>query len=371
MAISRKACFGRAALGALMFSGLTVGAASSAPSAAAGYSLSVFATSPAGSSAPDSIAVVGSHVFIGYGNGGAPDGSGGAASTIAEYSTSGTLLNQTSVMGHNDGLRYDAASGRLWSIQNEDASPNLVLINPATLSQSPALSFSATAHGGGYDDVAFGANGAYVSASNPANNPNTGPAIVSASLGASQVTVNSVLAGDTAAKVLNPGGGTTTLNLQDPDSLSLSPTGQLVLDSQSDHQLVFVNNVGAPGQSVSVLNLQDEVDDTVFAKGGPQELLFSDTSTGTIYALKGSFGAGQAVSAADALGEIAGVDLNTGNFAPLVSGLGAPHGEALLSSVPEPSTWAMLVIGLGVVGAGLRRSRCAPSPGAASRSPIG
>jgi len=326
--------------------------AHAAPTAAPGYQLSIFASPLAGSSAPDSIAVVGSDVFVGYGNGGAPDGSAGAISTIAEYSVSGALLGQTTVVGHNDGLRYDAQTGQLWAIQNEDGNPNLVLVNPANLAKSSPLPFSTTPHGGGYDDVAFSADGtAYVSASNPAHNPNTAPAIVSVSLSATQALVNGgVLAGDAMATVINPPGGSTTLNLQDPDSLIFAPDGRLVLDSQGDKQLIFVRGVGSKSQSVSVLNLQDEVDDTVFARGGEQRLLFSDTGSGNIYALTESFGAGAAISAADVLNQIVGVNLGTGAFTPLVQGLDSPHGEALLSAAPEPSTWALLIIGFGALG---------------------
>jgi hypothetical protein len=317
----------------------------------------VFANPLSGSSAPDSIAVVGHNVFVGYGNGGNPDGSGGAISTIAEYSSAGALLGQTTVVGHNDGLRYDANTGQLWALQNEDASPNLVLINPANLAKSTAYGFSSTPHGGGYDDIAFGPSGTYISASNPANNPNSGPAIVSVSVGASQVNVlGGVLAGEATATVIN-GGGTIGLNLQDPDSMTFGPNGQLVLDSQSDQQLVFIGNVGQPSQSVSVLNLPTTVDDTVFGSGAPQTLLFTDRGSGVVYALKGAFGPGQAFSAADTLSQITADNLSTGAMTPIVTGLNGPHGEAFLSNVPEASTWMMMMLGVGGVGAAVRNAR--------------
>jgi hypothetical protein len=331
--------------------------ASAAPTVAAGYALSVFAGPLAGSSAPDSIAVVGRDVFVGYGNGGAPDGSGGAMSTIAEYGPAGALLGTITVVGHNDGLRYDAQSGQLWALQNEDGNPNLVLINPATRTASSPLSFSGTPHGGGYDDIAFGPNGTYISASNPANSPNTGPAIVSVTLTPSQVAVTgSVLAGNATASVINPGGGTTTLNLQDPDSMIFAPDGRLVLDSQADQQLVFLSNVGNAMPSVSVLNLPTTVDDTVFGSGGLQRLLFSDRNSGTIYALTGVFGNGQAVSAADSANLIAALNLSNGDLTPLVSGLNSPHGEAF-TAVPEPSSWAMMLIGFAGLGLVVRLGR--------------
>ena len=239
------------------------GSASAAPLAGYGYSLSVFASAPAGSSAPNSIATVGDKVYIGYGNGGDPTGAGGATSTIAEYSKTGALIGTVSVAGHNDGLRYNATTRTLWALQNEDASPTLVQIAPATLAATAPVAFSSTPHGGGYDDVAFGGGNTFVSASAPANSPNTGPAIVR--VNGTGAVLGTVLAGDATATVLNPGGGTTTLNLQDPDSLTFGPSGALVLDSQSDQLLVFVGNPGLAGQTVGVLNLASTVDDTVFA----------------------------------------------------------------------------------------------------------
>lgn len=325
-----------------------------------GYSLSTFAGPLGGSSAPDSIAVVGSRVFVGYGNGGDPTGADGAMSTIAEYSTYGALLGTVTVAGHNDGLRYDAASGRLWSMQNEDASPTLVLINLKTLAATAPVAFSSTPHGGGYDDVAFGAGGTFVSASNPANNPNIGPAIVSVSRGATGVTVTgSALAGNATAMVLNPGSGTTTLNLQDPDWLTFDNAGRLVLDSQSDQQLVFITNPGAANQSNSVLNLTTSVDDTVFASGGKQRVLFADRNSGIVYGLTGTFAAGQAISAEDTANAIGVRNQADGSFNQLVTGANSPHGEAITGAVPGPATWAMMLGGFAVVGSTLLLRRTA------------
>jgi hypothetical protein len=352
------------ALSLLIGLGLVAAASSAnAVTVAPGYSLSVFAGPLMGSSAPDSIAVAGGNVFVGYGNGGNPEGSGGAMSQIVEYNSTGAFVGSITVTGHNDGLRYNAATGQLWALQNEDAHPNLVLINPSTLSPAAPLSFSGTPHGGGYDDVAFGANGTFISASNPANNPNTGPAVVSATIGGGLVNVSGVLNGNATASVIN-GGGTTTLNLQDPDSMTFAPSGALVLDSQADQQLVYVNGVGTGSQAVSVLNLPSTVDDTAFAAGGLQRMLFTDRGSGIVYALTGNFGAGQAISAADTLNQIVLVDQSTGAFTTVVSGLNGPHGEAFLTSVvPEPATWSMIIVGLCGVGLLLRRHR--PLPAAA------
>ena len=136
-------------LGATLLAVGTITApAAAVPTAAAGYVLTTFAGPLAGSSAPDSIAVVGGNVFVGYGNGGDPTRASGAMSTIAEYSKHGALLCTVTVAGHNDGLRYDTATGKLWSIQNEDSALTLVQIDPKTLAATTPIGFSDTAHGG-------------------------------------------------------------------------------------------------------------------------------------------------------------------------------------------------------------------------------
>src|SRR6202035_3115536 len=62
------------------------------PSAVAPYSFSTFAMSENGYSQPDSITFSRSNIFVGYGNGGNPDGSGGAMSTIVKYKMDGTVV---------------------------------------------------------------------------------------------------------------------------------------------------------------------------------------------------------------------------------------------------------------------------------------
>src|ERR1700730_9277095 len=159
------------------------------------YQLSVFATAPKGLSAPDSIAVLRDHVFVGYGDGNAPSGSDGKSTQIVDYALDGTVNYTYTVKGHNDGLKIDPSTHLLWAIQNEDANANLVIINPES-HQQKVYTFGPHPHGGGYDDVVFRGCKAYISASNPASNPNTAPAIVRASLEGNYVEVKPVLAGN-------------------------------------------------------------------------------------------------------------------------------------------------------------------------------
>lgn len=304
------------------------------PQAAAPYTLSVFAQSPTGLSAPDSIAVLHGRVFVGYGDGHAPDGSDGLSSQVVEYDMSGNLLHVYTVPGHSDGLKVNPYTHELWALQNEDLNPNLVIINPETHSQKE-YTFGPTPHGGGYDDIVFRDCKVYVSASNPANNPNTGPAIVGAHLSGNTVDVAPVLAG-TASAIDIPTGKTVQLNLQDPDSMTLDPLGNIVLDSQADQELIIVSNPGSSNQSVLHLPLSYmtssgpmsvETDDTAFTTSTQGFLLFADKNLNAVYKVTApAFAPGVAYTAADGGPFVGSVDLTTGVITPIVTGLGNPGG---------------------------------------------
>src|ERR1700719_2825059 len=81
-----------------------------AQTATSPYQLSVFASAPNGLSKPDSIAVLRDHVFVGYGNGNAPDGSDGKSTQIVEYALNGTVEYTYTVKGHSDGLKIDPST---------------------------------------------------------------------------------------------------------------------------------------------------------------------------------------------------------------------------------------------------------------------
>jgi hypothetical protein len=314
-----------------MFSDLAL----SAPSAVSPYVLSTFASAPSGLSAPDSIAVVGHHVFVGYGDGHAPDGSDGLNSQVVEFDKDGSVVHIYTVPGHSDGLKLDPVTKRLWALQNEDASPNLVIIDPRTQHQSQAYSFSATPHGGGYDDIVFRGCQVYISASNPANNPNTGPAIVSARLENGIVEIEPVLLGNANAIDI-PSGTTVTLNLQDPDSMTLDPPGNIVLDSQADQELIYVTHPGRPDQQALVLPLSFlsagaatpvETDDTAFVTSSDGFILFADKKLNTVFKLtRPGFVPGSAYTAADGGQFVGTLDITTGVVTPIVTGLQNPGG---------------------------------------------
>ena len=115
----------------------------------------------------------------------------GAKSQIVEYSSAGKVKRNLTVTGHNDGLRFDPTTHQLWALQNEDANPSLLVIDPIT-GFTVQYTFAAKPSHGGYDDMVFTNGAVYLSASNPtldAKGNSIGPSIVRATLVAASHTV--------------------------------------------------------------------------------------------------------------------------------------------------------------------------------------
>jgi hypothetical protein len=329
----KKVATGSFLLALFTLSGIT-GGRLNAQTAVAPYTLTVFATAPAGLSAPDSVAILDNHVFVGYGDGHLPDGSDGLNSQVVEFDMSGNVLYTYTVPGHNDGLKVDPITHKLWALQNEDANANLEIIDTKT-HYMRLYTFGPAPHGGGYDDMVFRGCKVYVSASNPAKNPNTGPAIVSARLEGNLVAVEPVLAGEASAIDI-PTGKTIALNLQDPDSMTMDPLGNIVLDSQGDQELIIVSDPGTEHQNVLRLPLtflasgapmSVETDDTAFVTSTEGFVLFADKGLNTVYKLtKSAFSPGTAYTAADGGPFVGTLDFTTGVVTPIVTGLNGPGG---------------------------------------------
>jgi hypothetical protein len=298
------------------------------------YTVSTFATSvPGVYFQPDSIAVLDGHIFIGFGNNAAPDGSDGKSSTIVEYDLDGNVITTYTLKGHNDGLKVDPRTQQLWAMQNEDGDPNLVIINPKS-GERKIYTFGPTPHGGGYDDMAFNGKDVFISASNPAHNPNSYPAIVRGDLTDHKVSVSSVLLG-TATVTDIPTDTPVSLNLQDPDSMAFDPLGDLVLDSQADAELIIVHHPGDSDQAVYHLGLTldgapVQIDDTVWATSSHGTILVSDRDGETIYAIsKDIFSPNAAYSATPT--SVGTLDMDTGVIANVVTGMVSPHGMAFVA----------------------------------------
>lgn len=329
----------RAALGFTVFAAPVFTAPAFAqtapPTAASPYTLSVFATAPKGLSAPDSVAVLGDHVFIGYGDGHDPGGVDGLSSQVVEYKMDGSVVHTYTVVGHNDGVKIDPITHLVWVLQNEDGNSNLVIIDPETQSHK-FFQVGTGPHGGGYDDITFRGCQVYFSASNPLINPNTAPAIVSVHFRGSQIHLEGVLQGNANA-IDVPTGTTTTLNLQDPDSMTLDPFGNIVLDSQGDQEIIIVADPGSPNQRVLHVPLSFlgpagaptsvEVDDTNFATSTEGFILFADKGLNTVYKLTtNAFAPGTAYTAADGGPFVGTLNFSTGVITPIVTGLSGPGG---------------------------------------------
>lgn len=323
--------------------------ANAQPVAAAPYSVAVFATNPAGMSKPDSIAVSATNVFVGYGNGGNPDGSGGAKSDVVEYDLTGKSIKSFAITGHNDGLKIDPVSGDLWALQNEDGNANLVVINLKN-GKEKTYQVGTGPHGGGYDDIVFHGKSVFLSASAPTHNPNTAPAIVSLKLKGKDTVLTGVLNGNAQATNITTG-ATETLNLQDPDSMITDPFGELLLDSQGDGELIVVQHPGLSCQKALLIPLTSEdggptigntqLDDTAFATEAGGQILVADKDLGAVYSIRAPyFAPGAAYSAVSVFSSPSAPDpiksfvgqtnLSTGFVTPIVTGMSNPGGMAFI-----------------------------------------
>jgi hypothetical protein len=299
------------------------------------YTVSVFARSVSGKyTQPDSITSNNSAIFIGYGNGGAPNGSTSIPSTLVEYDFNGNVLNKVFVPGHNDGLKINPQTGDLWALQNEDGNATLVIYNAQNFTAKQKYFLGTGPHGGGYDDIVFLNGNVYFSASNPLNNPNNEPAIVQFTSNGDSFTLAPVLYGNASATDI-PTGQRVVLNLQDPDSMTFNPGGDIVLDSQADGELVVVHNPGTNQKVFRVLltagGNSTTVDDTVFLTSSAGVMLVADRDGETVYAITAPFlEPGSTYSASDSGGFVGVLDFETGILTPVVNGMVSPHGMGFI-----------------------------------------
>jgi hypothetical protein len=324
----------------------TVAAGAATPAVQSPYSLSIFAQSENGYSQPDSIVQWGNSIVVGFQNHVAKDGSDGKSSTIVQYSLGGRVQRTFSVPGHNDGLRL-IGPNELWCIQNEDANPNLVVIDletgRKTLYTFPA---STTPHGGGFDDIVEINGEVYMTASNPNTNSagvNVFPALVRVRLlgrHGNSVDIEPVLAGNANAFDI-PTGSTVQLNLTDPDSMTVDPRGNIVFTSQADGELIFVRNPLTPAQIVGRLPItaggaMTTLDDTQFAPASAAYMLFSDVAGDTIYRLdSGPFGfePGIGYCGSDTTGVLGVLNLDTGVVTSIGTGFKSVRGIQFVTPV--------------------------------------
>jgi hypothetical protein len=303
-----------------------------------GYHVELFTSGDKTVANPDSVAVDGRHVFIGYQNITSKTGGDGKSSTVIEYNMGGHEIRRWSVSGHSDGMRIDPATHDIWTTSNEDGNPTFALIDPTANTVTPYTFPSPTPHGGGYDDVYFLGGKTFIAASNPSGN--TFPAVDRITLNPDHTISLTPILMDNSPATDAITHSPVTLNLSDPDSLSTDGKGNLVLVSQADSEIITISNPGAAGQSQTVLAVGTQLDDTVYPSG-PGKLLVVDAGGKTYWISKDTaFAAGsiytQAPNDSGVDNFVGTIDPKTGFVVPFAVGFTKATGMVFVpGSTPD------------------------------------
>jgi hypothetical protein len=316
-----------------------------APIAIAPYTLTTFnGVPPGGATAPDDLAISadGKNLWVGYGNNVAADGTGGPSNLVEYNIGTGAVLQNISIPGHLDGLKINPATGDVWTTENEDANPTLTIVD-SKKGKFKTSTFSTTSITGGLDDLVFSGpeSDVFFVASSQADT--TTPVIVQLS-GKAKKTIASVLPtlSGSPANVWNvvTNANETSDQIGDPDSMTIDPAGELVLDNRSDDSLYIVRNASATKPVLRVPlklgGLAVEVNDTIFTTSETTgesstagTIFITDTTANAIYMLsKPYFPSNEVYTAANVVNDVGLVNLNTGVVTPVVTGFLGVHGLA-------------------------------------------
>jgi hypothetical protein len=277
-------------------------------------------------------------VWVEYSNGADSTGLSGS-STIVQYMLNGQIRHTYSINGSVDGLKVDPRTGRVWALQNQDGNSTLSIINPKMHTVFGPISYAVTSGTRGYDDVVFRGDQVFLSYTNP-----VAPLDATIQLlqdGTNPLVVTPILTMGATGTNLATGQSNQPTTDTDPDSLKLTPTGDLLLSSEADGQLIFVEKPGRPDQSVRFLQLLDPstglavsaIDDAVFATAVKGTFYLSDTGNNRVLKIDvDHVPVGSLFVSVGSLNELAVVDIHTGFTTPLVSNLNGPHG---LEFVPQ------------------------------------
>jgi hypothetical protein len=240
--------------------------------------ITTFATGTAVNAAgPDSVTLGRNSVWVSYTNGADSTGLSGS-STIVQYKLNGEIRHTYSIVGSVDGLKVDPRTGRVWALQNQDGNSTLSLINPKTHTVSGPIPYAVTSATNGYDDVVFRGDQVFLSYTNPA--APTDPTIQLLQNGSKPLVVTPILLMGATGTNLATGQTNQPTTDNDPDSLKLTPTGDLMLSSGDDGQLIFVEKPGRSDQSVSFVQLLDPA--TGLAVSGLDDAVFATARKGTL-----------------------------------------------------------------------------------------
>jgi len=195
-------------------SGCKTAAQTSTVAALPGYQVCLFIPATTNANHPDNVVIDGGHVWIGWQNITAKNGSDTEHSTIAEYTTSGKLVKSWNVLGHTDGMRMNPTTHQMWVMCDEDGNPRLFTIDPAA-STATQITLPPQPWGGGFDDIQFVKGVAYSDASSPTLNSagkNPFPALYKITISGTKATLTKVLPGQPKATTINLPATSTTLN---------------------------------------------------------------------------------------------------------------------------------------------------------------
>jgi DNA-binding beta-propeller fold protein YncE len=181
----------------------------------------------------------------------------------------------------------------------------------------------------------------FLSYTNPVNA--TDPTIQLLQQGTNPLAVTPILTMGATGTNLATGATNQPTSQSDPDSLKLTPNGDLMLSSGADGQLIFVSHPAAPDQSVSFLSLLDPsgaavsgLDDAVFVTAEQGTFYLAETGNNRILKIQAEgLPIGSLYASVGSLHELASVNLKTGKVSAFLSGLSGPHGILFLPAFQD------------------------------------
>ena len=290
---------------------------------------------------PDSITASNNYLWVSYTNGADSTGLGGS-STIVQYQLkNGHVVGVHSLAGSVDGLKVDPKTDDVWALQNQDGNSTLTLIDVEDKAVSKPVTYAIKSSTRGIDDVAFRLDETYLSYTNPVSPGD--PTVLLLQEGTKPLVTTPVLRFGALGFDLASGLANQPTNQVDPDSLKVTPYGDLMLSSSSNAQLIFVSRPSTSTQSVSFLNLLDsakkpvaDLDDAAFATSRKGTFYLADTGNNRILKIEASdFPVGSLFASVASLKALGRVDLKTGVVTPIVPNLNGPHGLLFVPQVEK------------------------------------
>jgi hypothetical protein len=306
---------------------------SASAAGAQGVHVSTFASgSDVNATAPDSIAVSKKSLWVSYSNGAESHGLGGSSTVVQYKLKSGKVRSTYSIPGSVDGLKVDPSTGMVWALQNQDGNSTITLIDPDEHTVSKPMAYAVKSAARGVDDVAFRMDQTFLSYTNPVGPGD--PTILLVQNGSNPIVTTPILLEGATGTDLATGLSNQPTSQGDPDSLRVTPYGDLMLTSGGNAQLIFVSHPGAASQSVSFLTLLDQakqpvadLDDAAFVTAHKGTFFLADTGNNRVLTIDADdLTVGSLYASVSSLSALVKVDRKTGIVTPLVAHLKGPHG---------------------------------------------